>query len=302
MALFGAFRLRNLNATQLAILCVNELALSSVNVLIHGEETPMRTYVAVALLLLSPGWCVAQIEAVDVATECLIGSVVATAPPLIGESFGSQLAAARTCLADEDADCAEEVIDGIDTDTLNDDERAILALLRGDREALDGNARRTRREYRRALEESGANRQIVRAAVERLVRLHLENDDPDDALEQLQALECGDWRPELLVLQARAQFGLRDFEDAQVSIQSAIDSQQASGADVPEDWHLFQAANLRSAEMAADDDVRCVDESPVGSRIPIRVCTTRAERAWQAEQSREWVRTGGEMGGVIEVR
>ncbi len=262
----------------------------------------MRTSVSAPLFLLIPSLCIAQIEAIDVSADCLVGSAVATAPPLIGESFGTQLAAARTCLANEDADCAEEVIDDIDTDTLNDDERAILALLRGDQEALDGSARRARREYRRALEESGASRQIVRAAIERLVRLHLENDDPDDALEQFQALECGDWRPELLVLQARAQFGLRDFEGAQVSVQSAIDSQQRLGRDVPEDWRLFQAANLRSAETAADDDVICVDETPVGSRIPREVCTTLAERVWLAEQSREWMRTDGEAGGIIEVR
>ena len=95
----------------------------------------MRTSVSAPLLLLIPSLCIAQIEAIDVSADCLVGSAVATAPPLIGESFGTQLAAARTCLANEDADCAEEVIDDIDTDTLNDDERAILALLRGDQEA-----------------------------------------------------------------------------------------------------------------------------------------------------------------------
>ncbi len=263
----------------------------------------MRTNVTVALLLSIPGLCVAQLDAVDVTADCLLGSVaVPSAPPMIGDSFGTQLAAARTCLANEDSDCAEEVTDDIDADALNDDERAILALLRGDTEALDGSSRRARREYRRALGESGATRQITRASIDRLVRLHLEDDDPDDALEQLEALQCGEWAPEFLVLQARAHFGLRDFAGAETSVQNAIDLQQASGGGVPEDWYSFQAANRRSAETAVDEDVICVDETPLGSNIPRNVCTTRAEREWLAEQSREWMRTGGEMGGVMEVQ
>ncbi len=262
----------------------------------------MRTYVSAPLLLLIPILCVAQIEAVDVSADCLVGSAVATVPPLIGESFGTQLAQARTCLANQDSDCVESVIDDIDAEALNDDERGVLALLRGDGEALDGSSRRARREYRSVLDESGANRQIFRAAVERLVRLHLEDGDPDDALEQLEALDCGDWRPELLVLQARAQFGLRDFESAQASVQSAIDFQQGLGADVPQDWLLFQAANLRSAQTAADEDIICTKETLPNSLIPREVCTTRAEREYEAEQSREWARTGGQEGGIIEIR
>ncbi len=262
----------------------------------------MRTSVSAPLLLLIPSLCIAQIETIDVSADCLVGSAVATAPALIGESFSTQLAQARSCLANGDSDCAEGVIDGIDADALNVDERAILALLRGDQEALDGSSRRARREYRSALDESGANRQIVRAAVERLATLYLDDGDPEDALEQLEALECGDWRPELLVLQARSQFGLRDFAAAQTSVQSAIDFQQGLGANVPEDWLVFKAANLRAAVTSADDDVICVDEAPLGSRIPREVCTTRAEREWAAEQSREWARTGGEQGGIIEVR
>ncbi len=262
----------------------------------------MRTSVSAPLLLLIPSLCIAQIEPIDVSAECLVGSAVATAPPMIGASFGTQLAQTRTCLANGDSDCAEGVINDIDADALNDDERAILALLRGDQEALDGSSRRARREYRSVLDESGANRQIVRAAVGRLATLYLDDGDPEDALEQLEALDCGDWSPELLVLQARSQFGLRDFESAQTSVQSAIDFQQGLGADVPEDWILFKAANLRSANTAADDDVICVDEAPLGSRIPREVCTTRAEREWEAEQSREWARTGGEQGGVVEIR
>ena len=262
----------------------------------------MRDNIAVALLLLIPGLCVAQIEAVNVTADCLIDSTVATEPPLFGEGFATQLAAARTCLENEDSDCAERVIDDIDEDSLNDDELGVLAMLRGDQEALDGSSRRARRAYRSVLDDSGANRQIVRAAIERLVNLHLKDGDPDDALEQFEALNCGEWRPELLVLQARAQFGLRDFEGAQVSVQSAIDFQQAAGATVPEDWLLLQAANLRSAQTAVDDDVICVKETLPNSHIPREVCTTEAQRAWEAEQSREWMRTGGEQGGMIEVR
>ncbi len=263
----------------------------------------MRTYVAAALLLSIPGLCVAQLDTVDVAVDCLPGSVtVPAAPPMIGDSFGMQLAAARTCLANEDSDCAESVTEDIDADALNDDERAILAMLRGDTEALGGSSRRARREYRRALDETGATRQITRASIDRLVRLHLEDDDPDDALDQLEALHCGEWAPEMLVLQARAHFGMRNFDGAETSVQNAIDLQQVSGGNVPEDWYLFQAANRRSAETAEDDDVICVDETPLGSNIPRNVCTTRAEREWLAEQSREWMRTGGEMGGVLEVQ
>ena len=263
----------------------------------------MRTYAAAALLLLSPGLCVAQIEAIDVSADCLIGSAVTTAPPLLSDSFGTQLAAARTCLADNDSDCVERVTEDIDADTLNDDERAVLALLRGDTEALDGgSSRRARREYRRVLDESGVNRQIVRAATDRLVRLHLDDDDPDDALEQLQALECGDWTPEFLALQARAQFGLRNFEAAQLTIQNAIDSQQLAGGVVPAEWRSLQASSVRLAKTAADEGVICTKATSINSLIPREVCTTRAQREWEAEQAREWIRTGGEFGGIVEIQ
>lgn len=262
----------------------------------------MRTSVSAPLLLLIPSLCIAQIETIEVSAECLVGSAVATAPPMIGASFGTQLAQTRTCLDNGDSDCAEGVIDEIDADALNDDERAILALLRGDQEALDGSSRRARREYRSVLDGSGTNRQIVRAAVGRLATLYVDDGDPEDALEQLEALDCGDWSPDLLVLQARAQFGLRDFAAAQTSVQSAIDFQQGLGADVPEDWILFKAANLRAAVTAEEEEIICTNTTLPNSLIPREVCTTRAQREWEAEQSREWARTGGEQGGIIEVR
>lgn len=262
----------------------------------------MRTSISAILLLLIPSLCIAQIETIDVSADCRVGSAVATVPPMIGASFGTQLDQARTCLANGDSDCAEGVIDDIDPDTLNDDERAILGLMRGDQEALDGSSRRARRAYLSVLDESGANRQIVRAAVGRLATLYLDDGDPEDALEALEALECGDWAPESLVLQARALFGLRDFAAAQASVQSAIDFQQELGADVPEDWILFKAANLRAAVTAADEGIICVNETLPNSHIPREVCTTRAEREYEAEQSREWARTGGQEGGVVEIR
>ncbi len=263
----------------------------------------MRAYVAAVLLLSIPGLCVAQLDTVDVAADCLLGSVaVPSAPPMIGDSFGMQLAAARTCLANEDSDCAESVTEDIDADALNDDERAILAMLRGDTEALGGSSRRARREYRRALNESGATRQIARTSIERLVRLHLDDDDPDDALEQLEALHCGEWRPELLFLQAIAQFALSNFEAAQASVQSAIDTQQASGGDVPADWQSLKAASLRSAESTADDEVICEDVRSINSLIPRERCTTRAQREQEAWMAREWILSGGEFGGVVEVQ
>ena len=106
-----------------------------------------------------------------------------------------QFTEARACLVNADGDCAESVLDAIDSDTLNDDERAILALLQGDTEKLQGSSRRARREYREALEAPGVTRRVVRVAIERLALLHVDNGDPEDALEQLEALECGDWTP-----------------------------------------------------------------------------------------------------------
>ncbi len=288
--------------TVLVLLRVSELVLRRVNILIHGEETPMRSYVLAALLLLSPGLCVAQLEQIDVAPDCLVGSRILTAPPLIRESVSTQFAEVRTCLVNADSDCAESALDAIDSDPLNDDERAVLALIQGDTEKFQGSSRRARREYGKALDAPGVSRQVVRVAIERLALLHVDDGDPEDALEQLEALECGDWTPNLLYLQAVAEFGLRNFEAAQVSVQNAIDSQQALGVDVPTDWHSLQASAVSSAEAAADDDVICVREASTGSRIPTERCTTRAQREREAWEASEWVLSGGDFGGVVEVQ
>ncbi len=261
----------------------------------------MKNHVSVALLLLSPGLCVAQLEEIDVAADCLVGSRISTAPPLIRESAATQFSEARVCLVNGDSDCAESILDTIDSDSLNNDERAVLALARGDMEALKGSSRRARRQYARAVDAPGASRQVGRLAIEKLALLHVNDGDPEDALEQLEALECGDWTPNLLYLQAVAEFGLRNFEAAQVSAQNAIDSQQASGGDVPTDWQSLVAAAVSSAEAAADDDVICVRQPSLSSRIPTETCTTRAQREREAWEAREWVLSGGEFGGLTEV-
>ena len=45
----------------------------------------------------------------------------------------------------------------------------------------------------------------------------------------------------------------------------------------------------------------CVTEPRLGSRIPQRTCATQAELDRIAEASREWIRSEGEWGGLMEV-
>ena len=45
----------------------------------------MRFSVSAPLLLLIPSLGIAQLEAIDISAACLVGSAVATAPPLIGD-------------------------------------------------------------------------------------------------------------------------------------------------------------------------------------------------------------------------
>ncbi len=260
----------------------------------------MRTSVFAALLLFGPGTCLAQLDPVDV--DCITSTSSSAVPPLIRESFATQFTEVRTCILNEDSDCAESALDAIDSEPLNNDEQAFLALARGDSEALEGSSRRARRQYGRALDAPGVSRQIIRVAVERLAKLYVDDGDPEDALEQFELLECGDWTPDLMYLRAVAEFGLRNFEAAQVSAQSAIDSLQVLGGEVPADWHSLKASTVSSAKAAADDDVICVRETSINSLLPKEVCTTRAQREREAWEAREWVLSGGEFGGLTEVQ
>ena len=61
---------------------------------------------------------------------------------------------------------------------------------------------------------------------------------------------------------------------------------------------------LEQAVQAASDEENelvCVTEPSLSSRIPRRTCTTQAELDRIAEASREWFRTDGDHGGVVEV-
>jgi hypothetical protein len=186
----------------------------------------------------------------------------------------------------------------MDEDTLNDDELAVLELARGDTEVLQGSSRRARRAYEEVLDLPDANRQLKRAAIERLINRHVEDEHYDDVLEQLEGLECGEWTPDLLYVQARAHYEEAEFSSAQSSAQAAIDAQSAAGTDVPTGWTTL----LRNAQVAASEEVICSSRRLPNSNIPQRVCTTRTQRDAESEAAREWQRTGGEFGGAIIVQ
>ncbi len=255
----------------------------------------MRTYVSAALLLLSPSLSFAQVNA---AAGCLVDPTATVVAPVIRDAASAQFAVVRECVVNRDGDCAEAALDEMNEDTLNNDELAVLALARGDTEALQGSSRRARRAYREVFDLRDVNRQLTRAAIERLTIRHVEDEDYDDALEQLEELECGEWTPDLLYLQARSHYGEGEFGDAQSSAQAAIDSQSAAGKAVPGGWNGL----LQSAQVAASEEVICSNVRLPSSNIPQRICTTRIQREEEAEMAREWQRTGGEFGGAVTVQ
>jgi tetratricopeptide (TPR) repeat protein len=252
----------------------------------------MRTYVSAALLLLSPSLSFAQANA---AAGCLIDPNATVVALVIREAASAQFAIVRECAANGDGDCAEAVLDEMDEDMLNDDERAVLELARGDTELLQGSSRRARRAYEEVLDLPDANRQLKRAAIERLVVRHIEDDDYDDVLERLEGLECGEWTPDLLFLQGRAHYEEGEFSSAESSAQAAIDAQSAAGTDVPAGWNIL----VQNAQVAASEEVVCTRERSANSNIPRRVCTTRTQRDAQLEAVREWQRTGDGFGGGV---
>ncbi len=252
----------------------------------------MRVYVSAVLLLLSPSLSFAQANA---AAGCLIDPNATVVAPVIREAASAQFAIVRECAANSDGDCAEAVLDEMDEDTLNDDELAVLELVRGDTELLQGSSRRARRAYEEVLDLPEANRQLKRAAIERLVIRHAEDEDYDDVLERLEGLECGEWTPDLLFLQARAHYEEGEFSSAQSSAQAAIDAQSTAGTDVPTGWNTL----LQNAQVAASEEVVCSQERSSSTNIPRRVCTTRTQREAEAEAAREWMLTGGEFGGGV---
>jgi len=251
----------------------------------------MRTYVSAFLLLLSPSLSFAQANA---APGCLIDPNATVVAPVIREAANAQFAIVRECAANGDGDCAEAVLDDMDEDTLNDDELAVLELARGDTEMLQGSSRRARRAYEEVLDLPDANRQLKRAAIERLVIRHAEDEDYDDVLERLEGLECGEWTPDLLFLQARAHYEEGEFSSAQSSAQAAIDAQSTAGTDVPTGWNTL----LQNAQVAASEEVICTSGRKPNSVIPVRVCTTRTQREAESEAAREWRHSGDALGGA----
>ena len=239
----------------------------------------MRSALSAALLLLGPALCLAQS---NVATSCIANPANTAAAPMIGEAASAQLAVVRECVAKQDGDCAEAALDEIDDDDFNDDELAVLTIARGDTEALQGSSRRARREYGRVLRMDDANRQLGILAIERITIRHVEDGDYDDALDALEDLDCGEWTPEMLYLQARARFGESEFEGAQDSAQAAIDARASAGGTAPQHWHSLIAASAQRAQQAATEQVVCTQERRSNSNIPIRVCTTRAQRQAEA--------------------
>lgn len=244
----------------------------------------MRTAISAACLLLGPALCMAQS---NVAKSCLADPANPAAAPVIRAAVSAQFATALECVANGDGDCAEAALDEIDDDDLNDDELAVLWLNRGDAEALQGSSRRARREYRRVINQRDGSRPLVAAAIERTAIRHVEDDNNDDASEALEDLACGEWTPELVYLQARAQFGSGQFSAAQANSQTAINAKDAAGGDIPTAWRSLLTASTQQAQQAASEQVVCTRERTSNSNIPVRVCTTQSQRRAEAAEAAE---------------
>ncbi len=230
------------------------------------------------LLLLSPGLCIAQLDPLGVEPECVNGSATSSAPSLVIEdSIAGQLIDARLCLQNGDTRCADRAIVELDLESLNNDEQAALALLRGDIEAVKNNRRRAERAYQIALELPAVHLQIERGATERLAILEVRAGQHEQALQRLEGIGCGEWTPELLFLVASAQYGVGQFERSLENAQIAIDSRLAAEGAAPEGWFTLRAATVQRLENDSSDDLVCQTETPVGSLIPVERCYTREE-------------------------
>ena len=245
------------------------------------HRTAMTFRIPTTLLLLYPGLCLAQ---TSVDAGCLADPTTEIALD-ISDAMSSQFESIRQCIDDEDSACAEQRLEAIDDDELTDDELAVFWLSRGDYEYLDGSSRRARREYRRVIRQRDVNRQLVATAVERTAIRHIEDDNHDDAANVLAFLECGDWTPELAYLRARAHFGEGEFAEAESTMQVALVAREAIDDFVPDVWYSFAEASERRARQAANAAVVCKNEKRTGSNIPVRVCSTGAQRHSEASTS-----------------
>ncbi len=242
----------------------------------------MRSFVSAVLALMGPSLCVAQ---ASVDASCLADPDAPSAAPAIGNEMAAQFTAIRQCIADRDGDCAETALDAIDDDELNDDALAVYWLARGDMESLQGSSRRARREYRRVINQRDGNRQLAIAAIERMAIRHVEDRNYDDASDALEDLDCGEWTPELTYLRARAHFGEAQFSEAQATAQVAVNAKETAGETIPSLWRSLVTASGQRAQQAATEQVTCTRERTSNSNIPVRVCTTRAQRETEAQQA-----------------
>ena len=141
--------------------------------------------------------------------------------------------------------------------------------------------------------------QIRRSSIERLAIQNIEEEDYGDAIDQLEDLECGDWSPSLLFLRARAYFGDEAFENAKLSAEAAVGFQESANVEVPPAWQSLLASSIQNAERVATEEVICTRERATNSSIPVRVCTTRAQREAEVNAAQDFMRNGGSFGGDV---
>jgi predicted negative regulator of RcsB-dependent stress response len=244
----------------------------------------MRSAIFAGLVSFGPALCLAQAE---IPANCVVDSASAATAPTITPAANTQFAAARECVMNRDASCAETALDALDEDDLNEDELAVLSIGRGDIESLDGSSRRARREYRRVVRSDDASRQLVALAIERTALVHIDDEDYDDAIDALDDLECGEWTPDLLYIRGRAFFGESEFRAAETSAQTAIDARVAVGGVAPQHWHDLLTTAEQRAIQAETEEVVCRNERSTNSNIPVRVCTTRSQRQAEADATRD---------------
>ncbi len=237
----------------------------------------MKSLSIAFLLLLGPGLCMAQLDSLAATLECVSATATSSAPPLVIEdSIAGQLIDARSCLQYGDARCAESAIVGLDPESLNNDEKGALALLRGDIRVLENDRFGAEREYQTALELPVVNSHIERGATERLAILDVRAGRHELALQRLERIGCGEWSPDLLFLVASAHYGVGQFERSLENVQIAIDTRLAAEGEVPNGWFSLRAATAQRLEGASGELV-CETEAPVGSFIAVERCYTREE-------------------------
>ena len=243
----------------------------------------MKTSWVEFALLLAPSLCGAQgtddpLCPADVLNQA-VGSLI------VEESIGAALRNARLCLEQQDTGCAAAELEALEGVELSADAEGALALISGDIDTLNNRLLAAQITYERAAESPELHLQIRRGATARLAILYLRQAKYQQILDQLAGLSCDERTSEMSFLEANGDFGVGDYQRALTNVETAIDAETVAGRPVPETWRELRDASVEAMAAIAEGEI-CVDETPLGSHIPVERCYTVEEFLMTGDCSR----------------